>query len=184
MIAERLGPRASLVKVVNPNPVEIVRRLESLGIDNSRISDKSGRDACADYVSDLEDDAARTLSTSIKHEPQDLRVLVSIAEPWTAAVIDVKVEPETRDRALLILEPGQVGIARATRLRDPNEASPLTLASLRSKIGDRRILEIEFKGGNRARLIGKSQWTPATGHNGNWLILVPSAIPGWSYQEI
>jgi hypothetical protein len=184
MISERLGPRTSPVKVVNLNPAEVVQRLEYLGLDRSRISEKPGRDACTNYVSDLETDAAREVCESIRHEPENLRVLVSIAEFWTVAVTDVEVEPDVRDRALLILEPGPVGWARATRQRNPDDPSPLTVSSLGTKIGDRGILEIEFRDGDRAKIISKTRWSPETGHNGNWLVLIPSAVPRSSYQEL
>jgi hypothetical protein len=184
MISERLRPSSSPIIVVNPRPAEVVQRLEYLGLERNRIKEKSGLNACADYVTNLEDAAARALSTSIRTESEDLPILVAIAEFWVAAVIDVRVEPEAPDRALLILEPGPVGFARATRPREPNEPLPLTLSSLREKMGGRTIMGVAFKDGNRASLISMRKWNDDTSPLQNWLVLIPSAVPRSSYQEI
>jgi hypothetical protein len=184
MISELLRPSSSQIIVVNPKPTGIVQRLEYLGLDRNRIKEEPGLNACADYVADIEADAARALSTSIRKEPGALPILVAIAEFWMAAVIDVRPDPETPNRALLILEPGPVGFARATRLREPNEPPPLTLSGLREKIGDGTIMGVAFKDGNRANLISMRKWNDGTSPLQNWLVLIPSAVPRSSYQEI
>lgn len=180
MISERVGPSESGIKVVNRRPAEVVKRLEYLGLDRSRITTKSGRNACAGYVSDLEAGAAHALSASLRNEQEDLLVLVGIAESNMAAVIGVRFR--AADRALLTLEPGPAGWERATRSREPNEPSPLTLSDLQRRIEDRRILEVEYSDGKRASIIGMRTWNPGTGPPRDWLVLIPSAVPRSSDQ--
>ncbi|WP_374457002.1 hypothetical protein [Nocardioides sp.] len=177
MLADTLARGAKSIRVVNPAPGSVVDHLVSIGCDRSSIEVVGGADAIGSYV-----DALEAAFTPLDDHQDDVRMqleqrallMVGVNLNHGAAVSDVRRDPSDNTVARVRIET-LTPHSHINRLRTPGEHVS-SLVDLLGSSPPRRII-VEFDGGLEAAVVEVSTWGASEGHHGNWLRLVPSAIP-------
>lgn len=164
MLAERLARNDAKVIVVNPDPGPVRAALVELGIEDQRISEVGGADACAQYVAALEESFTPELHWP---EASELPVVVGRRSHREFPVLALAGETS----------PGTVTLRAGEREEHPN--LPATGPTLRDVLaGGENIqrLRVEYNDGKAAYV---AQIRPGADPSGSisCLVLVPTAVP-------
>jgi hypothetical protein len=178
MLADTLASSHASIRVVNTGPAAVVSHLEDLGCDRNRISEIGGQDPVARYADQLESECSPIdrRSEVIEYAVSlNALLLVGLNRHAGAAVIDLVRDPADAALGHAYLEPLKP-FDRITDSRGPGDPSLVSAEELVNGIPIER-LQVHYATGEAARVVDVQPWSVSTGHHGQWLQLVPSAIP-------
>lgn len=179
MLADALAPSDSAVRVINPSPSGVVRRLRDLGVAGDRITEIGGDDCMLEYAEILEREidlfATGESGEHIKFAvEQKCPILVATSESNAAPVIAVELVDD--DPSVLNIVAGPVAninqVAEAGVRQDGvNQVHADQIFGYGSKV---TRLVVTFQHGEIAHITEVARWGMGTL---NWLVLVPSTMP-------
>jgi hypothetical protein len=181
MLRDRIGPNTKVI-IVNPDPEEVQRQVEHIGVANEHIEPCGGLDCVAGLIDRLERTASGDLATDLADAAPIVNALVAVS--WgtdnTAPVLDTRTE-----NGVLILDsalPGPSSQALSSSGGPQPKADIELVETLRSTKPS--MVVARFPNGQQVPLIDTGTLHQETGRSNTWRALTPSIaihqLPPWS----